>query len=820
MVWILATGNAQPGIFAKVTVTRDDTEIKESCIVDFAGPVADVNGDGVIHITGSGITVWFAPGAVMQSGMDLSKPELLSGMGIVISGKNVTLKRATIRGYKVGISAEGADGLTIDEATISDMYRARLYSTPQAEDQRDWLWPHTNDGGEWLKNYGAGVHVRSARDVVIEGVKVRRAQNGIMLDGVNDSEVYSNDCSFLSGWGLSMWRSSGNMVSLNAFNFCVRGYSHGVYNRGQDSAGILAFEQCSNNKFVRNSATHGGDGFFGFAGNEALGVTPAPSEAFDYKRRGCNDNVFELNDFSYAAAHGFEMTFSFGNTLELNRISGNGICGIWAGYSQGTSIRYNQISNNGLLADGSPGLGSEGGGINIEHGAKNQIFGNEFDGNSRAVVLWWDDDGKLLRGPWAKSNGHGSEANLIVGNRFSTPGKHIFLRATQATLLGGNFIKQQAGDEPAAMKRGEPITAEAVEADEDSQFDLNSMGEINDEDLELRFQSMDLQFGLKKWRGNDPRGLAGRANIIMTEYGPWDHESPLVRLGASSGWADRFELHKLSGNIQVSIDRGDDASEEDIVGLLTPPDPDKMVAPLLMDIRSARAGVWPYALIVKGDGIDQRIERTLINARWEVKCFTSPCDPREDLAAWRAGAAGPTAVSASLPRLALPFGMGGPSQLAADKAAGFGEALSAGLMTAGEMEAIVKADLPKDRFGVIATTVVPLKPGRWRIVTNSDDGIRVQVRQSGAVGPAGSTQTVIDNWTHHGPTTDRGEFVVGEPGDGKSVNADGKGDGGAADRIPSEITVEYFELDGFATLEFGLEPVTTPIPAKNPESDR
>src|SRR5687768_18079716 len=38
--------------------------------------------------------------------------------------------------------------------------------------------------------------------------------------------------------------------------------------RGQDSAGILCFEQSSDNLFAENSATHGGDGFFGFRSEE------------------------------------------------------------------------------------------------------------------------------------------------------------------------------------------------------------------------------------------------------------------------------------------------------------------------------------------------------------------------------------------------------------------------------------------------------------------------------------------------------------------------------------------------------------------------
>ena len=64
-----------------------------------------------------------------------------------------------------------------------------------------------------------------------------------------------------------------NSTARNACDFCIRGYSHGVYNRGQDSAGILMFEQCSGNVIAENSATHCGDGLFAFAGKEALGET-------------------------------------------------------------------------------------------------------------------------------------------------------------------------------------------------------------------------------------------------------------------------------------------------------------------------------------------------------------------------------------------------------------------------------------------------------------------------------------------------------------------------------------------------------------------
>src|SRR5690606_7739216 len=97
-------------------------------------------------------------------------------------------------------------------------------------------------------------------------------------------------------------------------------------NRGQDSAGILMFEQCSENVVVENSCTHGGDSIFAFGGRDALGEGEYAEG--DKTRLGCNDNIFIGNDLSYAPAHGWEMTFSFGNVLARNRIVENAICGV------------------------------------------------------------------------------------------------------------------------------------------------------------------------------------------------------------------------------------------------------------------------------------------------------------------------------------------------------------------------------------------------------------------------------------------------------------------------------------------------------------
>jgi hypothetical protein len=225
-----------------VTVTGDDTVIDRSCrvVVPEGVFIADANGDGVIHIEADGITVEFTDGEAELIAAPEGTPwETLTGIGIRIDGrKNVTLRNAHSHRYKVGILATNADGLVLENCDVAGGYAMRLGSTPEREDGADWLWPHNNADHQWRDNYGAGICIEESSDVTVRGCYARRRQNGLILDRVTNSKIYDNDFSFLSGWGIAMWRSEDNVISRNALDFCVRGYSHGVYNRGQDSAGI------------------------------------------------------------------------------------------------------------------------------------------------------------------------------------------------------------------------------------------------------------------------------------------------------------------------------------------------------------------------------------------------------------------------------------------------------------------------------------------------------------------------------------------------------------------------------------------------------
>jgi len=705
-----------------VRVATDDVAITESCTVVFdAAPILDDEGDGVLHVTGDGVTIEFE--GELRGAPDGVLPDAYAGFGIVVTGDGVTLRGARASGYSCAIRVTGASDVVLEDCDVSDNFRQRLRSTPEAEDGADWLWPHANDDDEWLEQYGAGIWAEDCTNLKVRRCRARDGQNGLILVRTNDSEVYDCDFSFLSGWGIALWRSSNNTITRNALDFCIRGYSHGVYNRGQDSAGVLLFEQCNRNVFAENSATHGGDGFFGFAGKEALGETPPPTDDFDYARRGCNGNVLWGNDFSYAAAHGIELTFSFDNVFARNRLVGNAICGVWGGYSRDTRILSNELRGNG-----DAGYGLERGGVNVEHAGGIEIVANSFADNACGVHLWWDEDAHFTELPWMRANGMACAENTIAANAFEGDAVGLHLRDCTATRIAGNTFTDVASE---IEREGEGASAPldgSIPA-----LPLMSPPHVNGETRPVGARAH----------------LAGRENILMTEWGPYDHEGLYPQQlpsedSASHHWRILGTPQRNGVDLMEGCRAFTRLSDE---------------GELLLQVRATSpGGVARYRVWFAGEG-DERVEASgvIVDTKWTVTSFPWTVDPREDAHAWRAEAE--QGVTYELPRLDLAFGMGGPSQLRRAP------------------EELANQGLAPDRFGTLARTKVLLPAGRWTIATTSDDGLRVFV----------DDDLLIDDWTWHAPKRIDAELTL--------------------DRARTvEIRVEHFELDGFATLQVELEP--------------
>jgi hypothetical protein len=482
------------------------------------------------------------------------------------------------------------------------------------------------------------------------------------------------------------------------------------------------FEQNNSNLISENSATHSGDGFFGFAGREALGETTTHPAQW-YKRRGNNDNMLINNDFSYAPAHGIEMTFSFGNVFYGNRLVENAICGIWGGYSQETLIARNHIEGNGEMA-----YGLERGGVNIEHGIANRIVANTFKNNKCGVHLWWDEEGDFAKKPWSKANGTESKDNYISENEFSGDDLAYHFRGTSEVMLGHNTlanVREEMRKEDGSIVSKAPASAATFKTP-----------------------------GYPVMGNSRPVGarshLRGRHNIVMTSWDPWDHQSPLIRLVQDTGDSVRYDLHKMPYNAEMTL------KGHGVTGVRSRSQGPKQ--PFTYTVSATEPGIRPYSIRVKTNDFEEEVHGTLSSVQWDATFFnwSKDVDPRKNIGAWRELARDDSAVSVKVKRLVFSYGGAGPSE---QKLA----------------RSVTDAKLGGDYFGMIARTHLPLVAGTWEFETLSDDGVRLVV----------DGKTIIENWTWHGPTRNTGTFELPAS---KTV----------------EITVEHFEIDGYAVLELKI----------------
>jgi len=573
---------------------------------------------------------------------------------------------------------------------VSDQRADRLKSTPEREDPSDWLWPHENDADEWETRYGAGISLTRCPKARVEECRARRSQNGLLLTRCDQATVTGCDFSFLSGWGIAMYRSSGGWIAGNVCDFCVRGYSHGVYARGQDSAGILVFEQCSKNSIFENLARHSGDGLFLYAGNETVKRTG---------KGGCNDNDVRGNDFSCAVANGIEATFSEGNRFVANRLEA---CdhGVWAGYS-----RRSEIAGNSILRCAN--------GVSIEHGDQNSIVGNSIEDCGTGVHLWWDSDPDLAATAYGAAHASESHANVVRGNRIVDAKTAIRLVDDQCSRVERNeVLRARLGLDVAGDATGLVVADNRIEADVTLRCATNdpltvahavtTPWRVEGPQSVARRDGKPLIGGTLETPGVPPRfGRRGRERIVVGEWGPLDPSQPaLVRAGPSSfhvlGDDARFEVLSLSEGFVAEPKAG------------TPP----------ATIRIGRtpatgaSSLAPYSLRVRVSDRTFEESGTLLSAAWKVRWFAWAKDPREDAAAWAGLVAGKPLVEAELP--ALDFATGGSPH----------------------------EGVPADKFATVAETTLVLPAGRYRLDTVSDDGIRVLV----------DGKVVLEDWTWHGPT--------------------------------------------------------------------
>ena len=482
---IVAELNAQK----KEVVIRKGDVITQSVKVK-RGTYYLLNNDSLapaLIIEGDNITIDFN-GAVIKGSKDIRQPDRFTGIAILIrKGSNVIIKNVTVNGFKVGIMAEQADGLQIVNSNLSYNYRQHLNSNRFREDLSDWQSYHTNNKDEWLR-FGAGIYLKSCNNVQIYNNVITDGQCALMMTNCHGGSIYNNNFSFNSGVGIGMYRSNRNNILHNKVDWNVRGYSYGYYYRGQDSGGMLVFDQCSDNVFANNSVTHSGDGFFLWAGNETI----------ETGKGGCNDNLIYGNDFSYAPTNAVEITFSRNKVIK-NKLHGSWH-GIWGGFSYNTVIVKNDFGGN--LA-----------GISIEHGQDNIIEQNTFTADSLGIELWAIPNRRTDFG-LMKMKDTRSRDYSIMHNVFDKVPTVYSIKNTQSVTMAGNrhsgYRTLQKTD---SLVKGLKYIDQAVMYDyrKDSVY-VSSL---------LR--------GIKKqYAILPPDHPQGKKSIMMTEWGPYNFRYPIL----------------------------------------------------------------------------------------------------------------------------------------------------------------------------------------------------------------------------------------------------------------------------------------------------
>ncbi len=664
----------------------------------------------VLTIQGNNIVVDFN-GSVLVGSSDKETPDEFYGLGIrVENGENITIKNASVRGFKVGLMAESVDSLKIVNSDFSYNYRQRLKSIREREDLSDWMSYHNNEKDEWLR-YGAAIYLKSCDHALLRNVRVTGGQNGLMLMQCNRGLFYNNTFHFNSGIGIGMYRSSRNRVLHNRLDWNVRGYSHGFYERGQDSAAILVYEQSNENVFAYNSATHSGDGFFLWAGQTTM----------DSGEGGCNDNILYGNDFSYAPTNGVEVTFS--RNVIANNILNDCKYGVWGGYSFETVIVGNEMHNNRY-------------GVAIEHGQQNQIVANDFVNDEIGIQLFERPNQPADWG-YAQARDVSSRDYRIARNQFVEVTIPLKIdNSAQFDIIENGFFDYSTlmtaeGETESLIFEENRIAERRRLGAADIYFDAKSFttGQAPDS-IALAKAARDfyvepLPDGMDVMLSDNQ--LRGKQYILVDEWGPYDFRYPSIWLRKIEGNTYTLLLLGPQGNWKVTGAEGwtklGPKTGTFPATIVAEKDPNADEVQLNLEfIGEALTDQFGNAY-ERGAPFPFEFYRYQKDFNWQVHWheWTDETHPLDKYEAFRQLKNRPAPKRERTNDLAYTF-WDSPG-----------------------------ADIDANRFATFASSNFEITPGRYQISVTSDDGVKVFL----------DGEAIIDHWDIHVPATDEVEVELG-----------------------------------------------------------
>ncbi|MDO1446817.1 NosD domain-containing protein [Rhodocytophaga aerolata] len=702
----------------------------------------------VITIEGNDIVIDFQ-GAILQGSVKPQYPDQFIGVGLLVKGHNVTIKNVIIKGYKIGLLARDCEDLHITKSDFSYNYKQRLYSTLDRQNVSDRMSYYANEQDEWLR-HGAGIYLKNCQFAEVDHCTVSGGQNGLMLTGCNSGTFWNNTFSYLSGIGMGIYRSSQNKIMHNRLDWCVQDYNHGISQQGQESAGLLVYEQSSENIIAYNSATHSGNGLFLWAGQYSM----------DTGEGGCNDNLIYGNDFSHALANGIEMTFSRNKVIK-NRLA-ECTQGIWGGYSFESLILGNRFSRNKNA-------------IALEHGQENSILYNSFEEDTTGIRLW---SNKTQPADWTYAQKRNTESReYIIGNNIFTQtavplqlaaSHQLFIEQNtfseftslqlDTSLTGVSFVQNNLLlFNPAILlksplekpcKNGSNYLANTTSKLKSAPTLFSDSTAIEILENMLKEEAPDSIEG-----GQNPivpvNHAKGRKYILVDEWGPYDFKSPVLwprKRGPNGTW--EFELLGPAGKWKVKKQKGIQLAtgSGSVPGYVIATSPGDSLTDIEIELEYTGAAIiTPFGESIpagKPYTICYRNFQTPV--QWTVKYFTynKQTNPQ-------------TAYSAFQKLLATgtPFYTQKCSTLAFDSG----------------------IKMPKDSVATLAEGTFTIPKGNYQIQVTSNDGVRIWL----------DGKLLIDHWQAHEPGYKTAKVPMGGT---------------------HKLKVEHYQVSGYSPLVVGIKP--------------
>lgn len=355
--------------------------------------IADPGERGVIVAAASGTRIDLT-GVVLESGD--SVPARFTGIGIASKDVDgVSVLGGIIRGYRLGMRLEGGEGHRVRGTSVSGSRAAALRSSSTRPDTADRLDPSRLAA---FTEAGAGLVLVRTTGATVTDVIASGAQHGIGLVETRQSYLADNEVVGNTGWGISLWRSSRNVVVRNRVQRTIRCAPPTV---DCQSAAILIREGSDSNTVAENDLTGSSTGL------RILGQKPLTRP-------------------------------SVGNLILRNDASGSGVA-FAAGHTWGVLLLENRADSsafgfrldhvNGSVARGNTVIGSRIAAIALEHGSDDTFEANVLLGGRVGIMVT-----APVRGG-APSRGHRIDDNVVGGVE-----QGVLLQGTTGTRVRGNLL--------------------------------------------------------------------------------------------------------------------------------------------------------------------------------------------------------------------------------------------------------------------------------------------------------------------------------------------------------------------------------------------